>query len=114
MKGNVFTVAEALYGYMQSAFLWYNLFTNTLQKMGFELNPYDPCIASKMVNDKQCTIAWYVDDNKISHVNPTVVTQIIEAIEQHFGKMTIVRGTKHIFLGIDIDFISDGTVKIGM
>ena len=24
------------------------------------LNPYDPCVASKVINGKQCTIAWYV------------------------------------------------------
>jgi hypothetical protein len=31
---------KALYGCVQSALLWYNLFTNTLVRMGFKLNPY--------------------------------------------------------------------------
>ena len=68
---------KALYGCVQSALLWYELFSGTLQGMGYKLNPYDTCIANKMVNGKQCTVAWYVDDNKISHMDPTVVTEVI-------------------------------------
>ena len=75
--------------------------------MGFVLNPYDPCVANKIINGKQCTIVWYVDDNKISHVDAQVVTQIIELIEQHFGKMTVTRGKKHVFLGMEICFNDD-------
>ena len=48
---------KALYGCMKSVLLWYDLFTGTLQEMGFELNPYDTCIANKVVAGKQCTIA---------------------------------------------------------
>jgi hypothetical protein len=65
---------KALYGCVKSTLLWYVLFTSTLQGMGFELNPYDTCVANKMFGGKQCTIAWYVDNNKISHVEVKVVT----------------------------------------
>ena len=57
---------KALYGCVQSALLWYDLFTNTLVQMGFKLNPYNLCVANSQTKGKQCTIAWYVDDNKIS------------------------------------------------
>ena len=30
---------KALYGYVMSALLWYELFANTLKDMGFEINP---------------------------------------------------------------------------
>ena len=105
---------KALYGCVKSALLWYDLFSNTLLQMGFTLNPYDSCIANKMINNKQCTVAWYVDDNKISHVDPDVVTNIILEIEKKFGKMTTTRGKSHNFLGMDIDFKPDGTVIICM
>jgi len=104
---------KALYGCMKSALLWYELFMGTLQKMGFELNPYDPCVANKIVNGKPCTIVWYVDDNKFLHVDSQVVTEIVVAIEQYFGKMMVMRGKQHTFLGMDIVF-NDGTIKIGM
>ena len=83
--------------------------------MGFELNPYDTCVANKTINNKQCTIVWYVDDTKISHVDSIVVTKIIKAIEEKFGDMTVIRGkNNHVFLGIDIDFHADGTATIKM
>jgi hypothetical protein len=105
---------KALYGCVKSALLWYELFTGTLQKMGFVLNEYDPCVANMKINDKQCTIAWYVDDNKISHEDPEVVTTIIEKIEERFGKMTVTRGKEHVFLGMNITFNDDGTASIKM
>ena len=80
---------KALYGCVKSALLWYGLFTGTLQGMGFELNPYDTCVTNKTVDEKQCTVAWYVDNNKISHVDPKVVIGVVNKIEEHFGKMTV-------------------------
>jgi hypothetical protein len=105
---------KALYGCVKSALLWYDLFTGTLQDMGYELNPYDACVANKMVDGKQCTICWYVDDNKISHVDDKVVTDVIDKIETRFGKMTVTRGKEHVFLGMHIKFHDDGTVSIKM
>jgi hypothetical protein len=105
---------KALYGCVQSALLWYELFSSTLEKAGFELNPYDTCVANKVIDGKQCTIAWYVDDNKISHVDPAVVTTIIDTIESRFGKMTVTRGKQHVFLGMHITFHHNGTVSVKM
>ena len=69
----------------------------------------------RQIKGKQCTVAWYVDDNKISHVDDTAVTDIIEKIKAKFGKMTVTRGKHHVFLGMDITFNdNDGTVTILM
>jgi hypothetical protein len=87
-------------------------FSTTLQGDGFELNPYDTCVANKIIGGKQCTIAWYVDDNKISHANDNRVTNIIETIEGQFGKMTVTTGKDHVFLGMDISFLDNGTVSV--
>ncbi len=72
--------------------------------MGFVLNLYDNCVANCDINGKQCTIAWYVDDTKISHEDPAVVTSNIEKLEGHFGKMTVARGTSHTILGMNINY----------
>ena len=45
-------VTRAIYGCIESALLWYNLYTTTLEKMGFKLNKYDKCVADKIINDK--------------------------------------------------------------
>ena len=82
--------------------------------MGFKLNDHDKCVANKVIEGTQCTIVWYVDDNKISHVNSKVVDQIIAEIEKRFGKMTVKRGKEHVFVGMNISFIGDNKVKLTM
>ena len=64
---------KALYGCMQSALLWYQMFKEKLEKMGFVVNEYDPCVANKEVRGKQCTIVWYVDDSKVLYAEEEVV-----------------------------------------
>ncbi len=49
-------------------------------------NPYDPCVVNKEISGKQCTVLWHVDDLKISHVDPEVVTAVIDMVEADFGK----------------------------
>ena len=104
---------RALYGCIQSALLWYELYSTTLMEMGFTLNPYDLGVANCDINDQQCTIIWYVDDNKISHVDPKVIDMVIQRIENKFGKMSVTRGDKHDFLGMNIHFKAK-KVKISM
>ena len=47
--------------------MWYNIFSTTLEVIGFEIKIYDRCVANKMIEGKYCTIFWYMDDNKLSH-----------------------------------------------
>mmetsp|Transcript_26079 Transcript_26079/g.37077 ORF Transcript_26079/g.37077 Transcript_26079/m.37077 type:complete len:204 (-) Transcript_26079:2068-2679(-) len=108
---------KALYGCVQSSLLWYKLFVETLEWMGFKLNPYDTCVANATIDGKQCTIVWYVDDMKISHADAGVVDAIVEKIETLFGKMTVTRGTRgklHEFLGMTIDYSEQGLATITM
>ena len=72
--------------------------------MGFSLNPYDTCVANKMVNGHQLTVMWYVDDLKISHVDNNVVEDTIKELEGHFGEMTVTRGNQHTYVDMDIIF----------
>ena len=106
---------KALYGCVKSALLWYRLFHNTLQDLCIVLNPYDPCIANAQIKGSQCTIVWYVDNNKISHKEQAVVNDIIQPIEAKFGPMTKTQGDDHEFLGMQLHFDRvDKTVKILM
>jgi hypothetical protein len=85
-----------------------------LKGMGFELNPYDTCVTNKNIDGQQCTIAWYVDDTKISQDSNKVVTRVIRKIKKRFGKMTVTRGKKDVSLGMDVEFKIDGTATIKM
>jgi len=103
---------KALYGCIRAALLWYELFSGTLQKLGYSINPYDICVANKVIDGQQCTIRWYVDDDIIVHKDHNVVRREIAHIEKHFGTMSKVHGSKHSFVGINIEFSGDGAVII--
>jgi Reverse transcriptase (RNA-dependent DNA polymerase) len=105
---------KAIYRCVVSGMLWYELFSQTLEKHGFTINPYDFCVANATIDGSQCTIVWYVDDTKISHKNPSVVTNIIAILESHFGKMSVSRGARHKFLGMHLHFLGDGTATVHM
>ena len=96
-------ILRAIYGCIELVLLWYELYVSVLKEMIFQLNPYNKCVANKMINGKQYTITWYVDDNKISHVDEYVVTKILEAIKVHFGDLVIYRGNEHNLLGVKIN-----------
>ena len=76
---------EYLYGCIESALLWYDLYTNNLKSHGFMVNTYDRYIESSTVYGKQCTIAWYVDNNKVSHIDEDVNERIIETLSENFS-----------------------------
>ena len=61
---------KALYGLLRSALLFYKKLVGDLQKYGFKVNPYDPCVANAMINGSQMTVTWHVDDLKVSHKDP--------------------------------------------
>jgi hypothetical protein len=98
---------KALCGTLKAALLFW----------GFEINPYDWCVANKMINGKQCTILWHVDDLKTSHVDPEVNAEIVKLINDEFGKeapITVTRGKTHDYLGMTLDCTEKGKVKIKM
>ena len=107
-------IRKAIHGIIEYDLLWYDLFVSFLRDMGFVLNPYDMCVANKTINGKKCTVAWYVDDNKISHVKQEVVDNIVSKIGKHFPGLTISTGTEHTLLGIRIKYLDDGTVSLNM
>ncbi|CAJ1953830.1 unnamed protein product [Cylindrotheca closterium] len=53
-------VLRAIYGMLQSSLLFYNQFQSDLETKGFVFNPYDPCVANKVVDEKQQTIRLLV------------------------------------------------------
>ena len=55
-----------------------------LEKLGFVRNSYDWCVVNKTINGKQCTIVWFVNDLMISHVDPEVVTEIINGLSKRY------------------------------
>jgi len=51
------------------------------------------------IRGRQITICWHVDDLKISHWDPVVVTGIVEWFKSIYGNVRRTRGTIMITWG---------------
>ncbi len=60
---------KALYGQLKSALLFYRKLVVNLTSLGFSINQFDPCVGNKIINRKQMTIVWHVDDLLICMCN---------------------------------------------
>jgi hypothetical protein len=69
---------KAVYGMMKSALIFYRKLVTDLMSIGFSINPYDPCITNKTANGSQMPICWHVDDLFLGHVDPSLVSQILD------------------------------------
>ena len=45
-----------------------------------------------MMNRNQCTISWYVNDNKIPHKEAKVVDDMLTIFKETIGDLTIMQG----------------------
>ena len=99
-KNNVLylKIVKALYGCVKSALPWYQLFLSEPTKIGLTMNDYDRYVVNKMINGKQCTITWYVDDVKVSHEDSEVVSNIIKILESKFEALNTTRGIRSIHI----------------
>ena len=108
---------KAIYGTLRAALLFWEKLSRTLESWGYKRNPYDACTMNKMINGKQATICWHVDDLKISYVEYDVVSDIISKLNGEFGTITPLtetRGKVHDYLGMTIDYTEKGKVKFSM
>ena len=55
-------LTKALYGCVESALLWYNHISDTMENIGFKKNVVDPCVFNMRKEGVQCTVVLHVDD----------------------------------------------------
>ena len=79
-------MSKALYGLLKYALDFYNKLRSDLEGNGFFINPYDPCVANKVVNSKQVIVIWHVDDLKVSHVDENKNTKFAEWMKKIWCK----------------------------
>lgn len=106
---------------MNAAILAYKKLTKCFVEWGFMMNPYNPCLWNKDINGKRFTIIFHVDDLKLSHVDPSVVTMIINKLKDAYtenlsikDELTITRNKVHHYLGMSISYETLGEVHITM
>ena len=110
-------VLQALYGMLMASLLWYKKFRGDLEGIGFEFNPYDPCVANRIVSQKQQTVRFHVDDLMSSHMDPMVNNDFekwLNMLYGNYGAVKATRGTSHDYLGMRLDFSQTNTVIVDM
>jgi hypothetical protein len=107
---------KALYGLMRSALMFYRKLKGEPEDYSFVINPYDPCVANKITEcGHRQTVLWHVDDLIASHVDAYENTKLISYLMGIYGrKMTVNRGKKHRYIGMDMDYSRPGVLKILM
>ena len=87
---------------------------DTLKGLGLVINAYDQCFSNKTSDGKQCKICWYIDDKKMSQVDPKVNTILTKDIAKQIGYLVITRGKKYTFLGMYIEILDNKNIAIVM
>ena len=111
-NGKVFSNAKllkAFCGTLKAAPLFCKKLVKDLRSTGFKVNPHDPCAANKMTNGKQMTVAWHVDNLKVSHEDANEATRFVgwlktKCKDKNIGIMKATRGKVHKRLGMTLDF----------
>ena len=85
---------KALYGLMRASLLFYRKLRLELEAYGFEVNPYDPCVANlESPRVKQLTVIWHVDDLMVSCEEDFELTKLLCYLAKIYGtKLLIVIG----------------------
>ena len=82
------------------------------------MNPYDSCVANKVVDGKQMTVVWHVDYLKASHKTLCVLKVFGRQLNDEFGgketPITESYGKQHDYLGMTFDYSIKGEVNISM
>ena len=97
--------------------LWYMKFCKDLEEIGFDFNPYNPCITNCIVKKTQQTIRFHIDNLMSSHAEKIVNTEFLEWTTRKYGKHGEVKstqGSKHDFLEMEFEFKKNGTVNVDM
>jgi hypothetical protein len=100
---------------MKSVLLFYRKLIKELKEMGFEINPYDLCVANKLGDGKQMTVRWHVDDLMISHVNQDKILKFVKCIKDIYGDNLAENvGMTYDYLGMTFDYAFKREVRINM
>ena len=99
---------KSLYVMLIASLLFYQKSRKDMEAIGFKVNPYDPCMANKMIHDKTMTITGHVDDMKFSHYYKDVV----EGFIQFTTDINPSSRKIHEYLAMTLDYTISGEVKI--
>jgi hypothetical protein len=113
---------NAVYGTMVAAILYYKKFEKSLTKQGYKINPYDGCVANKVIKGKQITICFHIDNCKISNESSKVIDDTIDWLQSEYesifevgsGAMKVHCGKVHKYLSMSLDLFHKDQCHVSM
>jgi hypothetical protein len=97
---------KAIYGTLLGACLFYDKLRGLSEEWGLIINDYDECTFNKMINGKQLTVQFHVDDLRISHMEDNVIINMVKDLNGIFGQdgtlLEASYGKVHEYLGMTI------------
>ena len=114
-KGNIVVrLDKALYGCVESAALWHEHLSATLESMGYRKNEYEVCVFNKVVDGVQCTAAVHVDDLIITSTDQNMIDELCRGLKGRYGEITRHDGPILNYLGMVFDLSHCGEVRMHM
>ena len=104
-----------IYGTMNAALLVYKKLAKLFLEWGFVMNPYDPCVWNKMVDGKQMTIMFHIDNLVMTHKLLHIVTLSIKKLKQQYvtrEPLTVTKGLVQDYLGMTFDLRVTGQLSL--
>ena len=98
-----------------TSLIFYKNLKKDLDDIGFKVNPYDPCISTKMVSNKKMTITWHVDDLKVSRADQDVVYAFIQWAKDTYEDIKELKPSRvkiYYYLDMTLDYTTSGEMNI--
>ena len=105
---------KSLDGLLIASLLFYQNLRKDLGAIGFRVNSCDPCVANKMVRDKQMKNNRHVDDLKVSNSDKDIVDALIQWTKDTYEDVTKLnpsRGKIHDHISMTLYYTPSGEVK---
>ena len=106
---------KSLYGLCQSSANLHRELRKTLtEKMGFIVNPKDPCVYNVQYQGTQISVMVYVDDILVTGDSEQALAAFTAEFKIHHPEVTEKTGVLMDYLGMKLDFSVDGECSISM
>ena len=114
-KGRILVkLLKALYGCVQSAYLWYECLKSAIIEFGFQVSTADKCVFTLGEGQQKTIVAIYVDDLMVTGPDDRIVKNFFEHLKRKFKNITINDGVIQSYLGMSFDFTVPKQVTISM
>jgi Reverse transcriptase (RNA-dependent DNA polymerase) len=104
---------KALYGCVESAALWYDNLSQSMQDLGYSSNKYESCVFNRLdERGTQCTATVHVDDLFISSKSPSMIEHLCTGLKDRYGDITRKDGPVVSYLGMTFDLSFPGEARL--